>query len=818
MNYSSLLKNKTVIKTLIVVLSLVILLLFRDAFTPLNLSIEKVLSKIKGETEPDSNIVLIHISESDLENIGPWPIKRSYYALLINQLTSNNVKAIGLEVFLSAKFISQTIYDNLLTNEIIKSNRVTLSSVSGNIEYNNKVFITDSLSYPSPKLLDDNIKTGHINYFQDPTSKIPLKLKTNGDIEKTFSYQLLEDSARSEYPNAIDINFVSSWKNFKNYSLLEFYDLIQGESDELKRLKDKIIIIGVSDLHVTQGLETNFDEKVPAFIMHAFALDNLIHKRYFRSDFKIASTVVITIILLILIWLQTKVRINENLFLLAAALILFVVLFVLHSFFYLRLDYWAVILPAVFVFLYQFISKQAEKKLELEGVIDETRILKSLLVNKESQLSNLQKELERSAKESSEQLIEKIRLLKDDISRLKENEADKEEAEIATTVETRNFHGIVYRSKVMNKVAELIQKAAPEDATVLILGESGTGKELVARAIHSLSKRSQNNFIAVNCGAISETLLESELFGHVKGSFTGALADKVGRFEAANNGTIFLDEVAETSENFQVKLLRVLQSGEFEKVGSSKTSKVSIRVIAATNKKLELAVKERKFREDLFYRLNVIRIDLPPLRDRKEDIESLARHFLNMEAAEFKISKAVLDALLSYKWNGNVRELESVIKRAVIFAKSDGRNMLQLNDLPDEIVKGLKLNFEDLVIDSLRQKQFSHSSIVETAKELGDVNRTLISENLRGLVFKILTENNFDVLKTSEIISNSNEAELNERVKTKIDTFLSNIKESLQKIPKENFDLVKIKLSSKYKNLPQKFHVYLDEVIKHHLK
>ena len=818
MNFQTLLKNKTTIKSLIVLLSFIILFLFRDIFIPLNLLTEKIFSKIKGEAQPDSNIVLIHISESDLENIGPWPIKRSYYALLINKLTSNNVKAIGLEVFLSAKFISQTVYDNLLTNEIIKSNRVTLSSVSGHIEFNDKIFITDSLSYPSPKLLDEKIKTGHINYIQDPTNKIPLELKTNGSIEKAFSYQLLGDSGKSKYPNTIDVNFVSSWKRFKNYSLLEYFDLVQNENEELNQLRNKMVIIGVSDLQVTQSLETSFDEAAPAFTMHAFALDNLIHKRFFRDDFKLASTVIISLILLIFIWLQTKVRIKENLFLLAASLILVMVLFVVHSIFYLRLDYCAIILTAVFLFLYQFISKQTEKKLELEEAIDEARILKSLLSNKENELVSLKKELEVSGKANSAHLTDKIKTLESEISKLKENAADEEISEIIFPAEMKNFHGIVYRSKAVNNVVELIQTAAPEDATVLITGVSGTGKELVAKAIHSLSKRSQNNFVAVNCGAISETLLESELFGHVKGSFTGAFADKVGRFEAANNGTIFLDEVAETSENFQVKLLRVLQSGEFEKVGSSKTSKVNIRVIAATNKKLELAVKEKKFREDLYYRLNVIRIELPPLRDRKEDIEPIARHFLKNETLDFKISKAVLDALNNHKWNGNIRELESVIKRAVIFAKSAGRNMLQLNDLPDEIVKGFKLNFEDLVLDSLQHKEFSHSSIVETAKELGDVNRTLVSENLRGLVFKILIENNYDVAEVSKLIANTDDKDVNERVKTKIETFLNNIKESLQGIPNENFDFVKTKLLSKYKNLPQKFHTYLDEVIKHYLK
>jgi len=237
-----------------------------------------------------------------------------------------------------------------------------------------------------------------------------------------------------------------------------------------------------------------------------------------------------------------------------------------------------------------------------------------------------------------------------------------------------------------------------------------------------------------------------------------------------------------------------------------------------TNKKLEFTVKEKKFREDLYYRLNVIRIDLPPLRDRKEDIESLVRHFLSIESMEFKISKAVLDVLMSYKWNGNVRELESVIKRAVIFAKSAGRNMLQLNDLPDEIVKGLKLNFEDLVLDSLRQKKFSHSSIVETAKELGDVNRTTISENFRGLVFKILVENNFNFDKTLADIACTDDSEVFDRLQTKMQTFLNNIIEPVSELKGDDYDSVRKKLSSKYKNLPQKFHSYLDEVIRHYLK
>lgn len=817
MNLTALIKNKNAVRTIIVLISLLLLLLFRDIFTPLNLFTEKVFSKIKGETAPDSNIVLIHISSSDLENIGPWPIKRSYYALLINKLTEHNVNAIGLEVFLSAKFVSQTVYDNLLTNEILKSNRVTLSSVAGNLDQAKENFISDSLSFPSPKLLDESIMTGHLNYVEDPTIKIPLEIKANGITEKAFSYQLI-DQTKGDYPKEIDINFISSWKKFKSYSLLEFYDLIQSESDELKILKDKIVLIGVSDPQITRSLQTNFDDEAPAFALHAFAIDNLIHKRYFRDEFKYISTILFSLLFVLLIWLIGKNE-SKKYFLLAAAFIGIIILsFILHSYFYLRLDYWSVILPFILLMLFQAYSEFTESKAELEGVLDEARVLKMHLANKENELQTFKSELEKSGEEKSELLIQKIKSLESEISKLKETSEDEKESEFIPSTEIKDFQGIVYKSKSMHNVTELIQKTAPEDANILIIGESGTGKELVARAIHNLSRRNQNNFVAVNCGALSESLLESELFGHVKGSFTGALADKIGRFEAADNGTIFLDEIAETSENFQVKLLRVLQTGEFEKVGSSNTTKVNIRVIAATNKKLELSVKEKKFREDLYYRLNVIRIDLSPLRERKEDIEPIARYFLSNETGDFKLSKAVVEALVNNRWNGNIRELESVIKRAVIFTKSAGRNMLQLSDLPNEIVKGFKLNFEDLVLDSLRQKRFSHASIVETAKELGNVNRTLVSENFRGIVFKTFIENNYDLQKTCEDLANSEDADEVERVKAKVQTFLSNIRESVQAITGESFESAKSKLSSKYKNLPQKFHIYLDEVIRHFIQ
>jgi len=247
-----------------------------------------------------------------------------------------------------------------------------------------------------------------------------------------------------------------------------------------------------------------------------------------------------------------------------------------------------------------------------------------------------------------------------------------------------NFGEIVGASEKMKSIFDKIQKVAKSDSSVMIYGESGTGKELVARAIHFQSNRKDRPFVKVNCGALAEGILESELFGHEKGSFTGAIKRKLGRFELANKGTIFLDEVGDVPIATQIKLLRVVQEREFERVGGEETLSVDVRVIAATNKNLISLVKDGSFREDLFYRLQVIPIDIPPLRERIEDIPMLVEHFLRKKAAQLNkkpllISQKAMNELIKYRWHGNVRELENVIERAVVLCENE---QIGLNDLP----------------------------------------------------------------------------------------------------------------------------------------
>lgn len=253
------------------------------------------------------------------------------------------------------------------------------------------------------------------------------------------------------------------------------------------------------------------------------------------------------------------------------------------------------------------------------------------------------------------------------------------------------FENIVGDSGKMQAVFRLIEKVADSESTILIQGESGTGKELVAKAIHYNSSRRDHYIIPVNCGAIPENLLESELFGHVKGAFTGATTNRIGRFEAADSGTIFLDEIGDMSPKLQVKVLRVLQEQEFEPVGSTKSIKVNVRVLAATNQNLEELVEEKRFREDLFYRLNVIPIQIPPLRERKSDIPLLMNHFYKIFCAEKQralepISQEIMKLLTNYEWPGNVRELENLVERMVILTDKDTIN---IEDLPEKIRQGV---------------------------------------------------------------------------------------------------------------------------------
>jgi len=336
-----------------------------------------------------------------------------------------------------------------------------------------------------------------------------------------------------------------------------------------------------------------------------------------------------------------------------------------------------------------------------------------------------------------------------DVSRLQE-----ENTRLKRELRRRfSYNRIIGKSEAIQNVIKFIEKISDTDSTVLITGESGTGKELVAKTIHYNSSRAKYPFVPINCAAIPRDILESELFGHEKGAFTGAVSTRIGRFELANHGTLFLDEIGELDPSLQVKLLRVLQEKEFERVGGVKTIKVDVRIIAATNRDLEKAVKDGTFREDLYYRLNVIPLHLPPLRKMKEDIPLFINHFMNEISKRKKrkppvITKDVMECLMNYRWPGNVRELENLVERLIILKEGD---TVTLDDLPERIrekkpaprldlrpqhilsSEGIDLNsmLDEIENNMIRQALEISKGVKSKAASLLGLNRTTLIEKMK---------------------------------------------------------------------------------------
>jgi len=336
---------------------------------------------------------------------------------------------------------------------------------------------------------------------------------------------------------------------------------------------------------------------------------------------------------------------------------------------------------------------------------------------------------------------------------LKQSELRQENRELKLAMESK--YEIVGQSPSLRKVLEAVKRAAPTNATVLLLGESGVGKELVARTIHRNSPRAGQRFVQVNCAAIPEELIESELFGHEKGSFTGATEKQIGKFEQADRGTIFLDEVGDMSPKTQAKVLRVLQEQEVERLGSARTIKVDVRVIAATNKNLEEAIGRGEFREDLYFRLNVIPILVPPLRERREDLPLLVQHFARMTGEEHNLKPkrfdaGVMDALQRYRWRGNIRELRNTIERLMIMSPGD---VVRVEDLPGEVRGG------DVSVAAPRDAgapgtaaAAADSASGTTTTPAAGTLREFKDAAERAYLVQKLRENNWNISKTAEII------------------------------------------------------------------
>jgi transcriptional regulator with GAF, ATPase, and Fis domain/CHASE2 domain-containing sensor protein len=818
---------------------------------------------LRGQVPADTNIAIVYIDNEAIHALG-WPLRRNYHALMVKALTDLGARAIGIEPVFEQRSPEYPEYDNLLASIAGASGKVVFASYFGSVEETPEpraaTHITQSFRriaavqrgshphLPLQGLMEAAAGIGHVNFSSE--TDIPIFI---GDsvIIPAFAMEVLRVSLgaepgavaaegcevridlplrsmtfRSSDVNRAVLNFPGGIESFSRYPFVEVlraYDqVLEGETPALpiESLRGKIVLVGVIAEGRGEFRSTPFERRFPAIGLHATFLDNALGSRFLsRPGFWIVSVLSLVAGWLCAYGALSFARPRNWLFPVSVLLLATVasyLIFVGMAYVLPVIPLWAAgALSAGAGFVY----RHAEIRREVTKLQSEKDTIVMELRDREAKVAQLERELlDLEAARSSDRaqaLQEEIRKYKAEIRSLSARVDDMEEfsEEPAGPAVAAEYGGMVYdASGGMKTVVEFVKKISDSDASVLILGESGTGKELVARSIHTQSPRAGKPFVAVNCGALSSTLLESELFGHERGAFTGAVRDKAGRFELAHEGTILLDEIGEVDEAFQVKLLRVLQEGEFERVGGTKTIKVSVRVLAATNKDLKELVAQRKFREDLYYRLNVLSVLLPALRDRQEDIPLLIHHFLKKEGAALRISKNVMDALQRYSWPGNIRELESVMKRAALLARAEQRELVTMKDMPGEIVAAHQsaVAVEDQVLELLREKGFSRSSISETADELGGLNRGTVAEYLRGQCLKAFVEHGFDIDKASLYIALTTDPEVSGRVRRKIAEYLQNISEGVDS--SKPWEESRKGLRPKAKNLPQRYHGYLEQV------
>jgi transcriptional regulator with GAF, ATPase, and Fis domain/CHASE2 domain-containing sensor protein len=823
---------------------------------------------LRGTHRPDTNLVLIYVDESAVKALG-WPVRRNFYALMIKTLTDLHIRAVGVETVFEDQNLEYSEYDDLLSKMAGASGRVVVTSYFNAVGIAVPGETTDSLlqcflfpgihwpflhgqdlHLPFTSLRMQSAGIGHVNFAREVD--IPLFLLSRHGTVPAFGMELLRVSLGADrrevavagtavhvagrhgavsFSSAPDgtvtLNFPGPINVFPIYPLLEVlrsYDALRTDrlpSVPVASFRDKIVLVGVIAEGRSQFYDTPVNRRYPSLGLHATFLDNALGNRFLVTPPVWVTGVVAFLFALVIgtsvFILQIPIR---WLAVTGVTVGMLAICFLLFAMCTVNLPVTPFMLTGVISGIAGQVLRHREIREQVDVLHEEKKQVLAQLHDREAKVAMLERELlnvhEARSGDRTAVLLEEIRNYKAEIRTLSSRADDMEayqESSRDSGGEEGNFEGMLYHTEgPMSPVIDFVRKIAGSDAPVLILGESGTGKELVARAIHRRSKRAAGPFVAVNCGALSEGLLESELFGHEKGSFTGAVKDRLGRFELAQGGTIFLDEIGEVSEAFQIKLLRVLQEGELERVGGNTTIRVNVRVLAATNKDLKERVATGKFREDLFYRLNVLAVDLPPLRERPADIPILVRNFLRGEGENLSISRNVMEALQGFSWRGNVRELESAVTRAVLLAKSDRRTMIVMKDLTEEVTSAARrtVAVEDQILESLREKGFSRSSISETGEELGGLNRGTISEYLRGECFKAFVENSYDEEKTIRYLALSADQAVLDRVSKKLEEYLKNLAEAIDR--SQTWETIRTGLRPKTKNLPQRYHSFLEAV------
>ncbi len=800
--------------------------------------------KLRGERRLSEQFAVVFLGAEDIRALNGWPLTRDYYGYLMHILTTRGAKVIGLDLLLDAPQWRYPEYDSVLagffagfdndclplmfaeltpSSHLFNGNLPTRSWVGfrkhlggegfSNFERATMLRRAPLLALPSDSLI--------------PSFGLELaRLFLGGRKEFAFNANELALALPEDRPLSIPLdargrlrlNHFGEADHLDAISLIDLLQTFSAQPDSLD-FRGKLVLVAVTDPSLCTFKSTPLAASLPASFIHLTVAENLIQQNYLREPGMLWKLLIITCVVFA-VWFMSKIE-KPKLFVvmgfgaLAAywglALVCFRAAHLLLPLFYPTL-------AALSGFAFLLLARQREQHAQ---TISQQQLLQKQILSKETQLEaaetamaslqqRLQGELQERAffSQARQQQVEehqqKILALEKQLSDLRAYAAP------PTKPASHEFAEIVHApSSPMAHVLELVAKVSGDDIPVLIQGETGTGKELIARAIHETGKRKAGPFVAVNCGALPETLLESELFGHEKGSFTGAHARRRGRFELAEGGTIFLDEISETTPAFQARLLRVLQEGRFERVGGEASLRANVRVLAASNRDLQAEVAQKKFRADLFYRLNGFMMTLPPLRERGVDLPLLLQHFLRKHGyttlAGF--SEEAMAALQSYSWPGNVRELENSVRRAALLAQGASRALIRREDLPNEILSPQSAtsaahvyqSLPEQILQNLRALKFSRSAISQTAKALGNRDRGTVTEYFRGMCFESFVQADYDVIAAAKMLAGKGEEDAVERVRAKIEEYVKNLRTASD-------------VQTQCKGLPKKYHEYVERI------
>jgi transcriptional regulator with GAF, ATPase, and Fis domain/CHASE2 domain-containing sensor protein len=785
--------------------------------------------QLRGERESTPDIILIYIGEEDIQALGGWPITRDYYSYIIHILNQKGVKTIGFDLLFDRPDGTYPEYDTTLAYFLHQRNNIVLPFVFNEVVQNeSNLPVVGEAIFPIGILKKNAKYMGYSNLGEQAT--IPLMMEFGDTLVASLGFELarhflnlsdskielIEDqivlctnhSEVARFPLNLSLNYLGSGQMFHALSIIDLFQLYQQNPDSLN-FRNKLALIAVISPGRCSLRPTPLAAALPASLIHLTVAENLIEGTYIRPLPKYAGAFIIIFLCALSLFISS----GRGLVIQTAATIPLYSLFTVIVFngFNLMLPlFYPLAAQLSVVIVLMFLNwKRSQFKSDSQRML-----LQNQLAAKQKQYEELEEKIdslesvldrEKGSALRNDTLVKEIRELEKQIRDLQEY------TKVKRPLVFREFPDIIYEpNSRMERILELVAKVSSDTIPVLILGETGTGKEVIARAIHLRGKRRQAPFIAVNCGALPDTLLESELFGHEKGSFTGAAGMRRGRFETAHKGTLFLDEVTETSTAFQVKLLRVLQEGTFERLGGEKSIRVDVRIIAASSRAITDELKHGSFREDLYYRLNGFPIQLPALRDRTDDIPPLALHFIRKHGyhAVKGFSKEAMTTMQNYSWPGNIRELENSVRRCAILVQSEGRSLVQVQDLPQELKCESKVtsnyrSLEEQILELLRSLKFSHAAISKTAKALGNRDRGTVTEYFRGSCFEYFVANSFNLSQTIAEIAGSREEEIIKRVEAKVRGYLKNIYQTCHTSERESL----------FKGLPKKYHSYLQQVI-----